>query len=110
MATPRPYGTGPYGTGYYSRYRGVIYDAAGRTGLLFGAHATFAVTINPWATAGIVFAAWSAHAAYSWVVPPAHEPGTWTPAAPCEGGVWALPPGCIPGNWQTTRIPGAQHV
>jgi len=106
MPTPRPYGTGPYGTGYYSRYRGVVYDAAGRSGIAFSAHSTAPnITVNPHAISSIVFAA-RVESELSWIQPPAHETGIWTPAAPCEPGVWALPPGCSQGNWQITRIPG----
>ena len=105
MPAPRYFGVGPYGVGYYSAYRGEVYDAAGRTGLVFGAQAAATMTINPEAVSGIVFSAWTAYAAYSWVVPPSYELGVWTPAAPCEPGVWALPPGCAQGSWQTPRFP-----
>lgn len=39
MAAPRPFGTGPYGVGYYSRYRGNLYEVGGACLLNFGAAA-----------------------------------------------------------------------
>ena len=143
MPTPRPYGIGPYGTGYYSRYRGEIYEVAGASslhmaaiargvnriitleapsdGISFAAHATAGFVydlhagitgiawslrargvqrlVNPQALSSITLRVFAEHFAGSWIAPPAHEIGTWTPADPCETGLWTPPAAPEPGGW-----------
>lgn len=59
MADPRPFGTGYYGTGYYSRYRGTIWDAAGASSLQLTTQGTAQLLFDPAGFVELQFAAWT---------------------------------------------------
>ena len=76
MAAPRPYGHGPYGSGHYSRYAGVIHDAGTAVRLTLGTQ--FRVfRVSP-----LGAAAW-----LDFEFDAALQP-TWPRLAPCETGIW----------------------
>lgn len=126
MATPRPFGLGPYGTGPYSINAGGanIYVFGGLSGLVFDAWATPRLTLQFAAATGITFNAWStglqltisptavtrivftltAPLEMTWPGWAPCEDGAWQPAGPCEDGTWTTPPACGVGSWGEVRL------
>ena len=100
MAIPRPYGRGPYGTGAYSRYRGVIYECGGATGISFDVRAAGGSSIwLPWAVAGIEWSVYALHTDITWARVTLCSSGTWGAAGACLPGTWTPPPACATGAW-----------
>jgi len=118
VATPRPFGVGPYGTGPYSVYAegGTVYLVSGLSGIAFDALATLRLTVQFRAASGITFDAWALRpdltftaSAVSGIVFSLLAPleFTWPGRAPCEIGGWAPTDGCEDGAWQPTTGCGA---
>lgn len=59
MADPRPFGTGPYGVGYYSVYRGAVWDVAGRTSITLLPQASGQLTFSAAGAAELRTNAWT---------------------------------------------------
>jgi hypothetical protein len=70
MATPRPYGRGPYGASVYATYR--TYEIGGLSQVAFGAEA--ATLIRTWQQPTQMCSAGA------WQQTPDCNSGTWTPA------------------------------
>lgn len=100
MPIPRPYGRGPYGTGPYSRYRGAVYECAGRTGITFDVRGMGVSLIwRPWALTEITWSVYALHADYTWQLYAPCSSGTWGTAGACLPGTWTPPPACATGAW-----------
>lgn len=126
MATPRPYGIGPYGRGYYERWRGTVYEVGGATVLSFSLQARpqriiylaaqTSIGFNVVAGANLAHAmggltsiAFALQAAPQRIIHAeaitqiafacqAELIESWRGLAPCEGGAWQLAD-CSPGEW-----------
>jgi hypothetical protein len=132
MATPRPYGHGIYGNGYYSRYRGYVYNNGGSTTLLFDAKGA-ANTVGELAgrssltfslralglgrevhAGGASQIVWQAHAKAAVVFKPwalsqilfdawaEHLTRSWMLPPPCEPGIWTPADPCTAGSWSAS--------
>jgi hypothetical protein len=126
VATPRPYGLGPYGTGPYSvnSAGGTVWLVAGASGIVFSVSAQFRLTLSMGAVSGITFAALAtrpqltfspaavsgivftltAELEMTWPGWAPCEDGAWQPAGPCEDGTWTTPPPCGTGSWGEIRL------
>lgn len=121
---PRPFGTGPYGTGRYSRDAAAVYLVGGATGIAFDVTARanrvlsvaaassisfdattrgIYITVQSEAISEIVF---DVHAVglLSWTGWAPCETGGWMVPGPCEGGVWTPTGGCGTGIWTGARL------
>lgn len=129
MATPRPYGRGPYGVGPYERFAGNLYECAGRssltwatkapmrrvagriggrTGIAFELQARVQKTVEAEARSSVVFDSLALGMtmiigvqATAEIVFTAWAPGvlSWEGHAPCWPGGWLDADSCAAGAW-----------